>query len=154
MWLRGWSNQSSYPLEQPLPRRQKTTQRRAPGTRSSSTHHVSWLLNFLVTTLPRSSPSRSATFWDRSWWELPLKSTMLGMSENPMQRVREKEKEFNEMCRVSPMEGDENGKISLLMWQAGHCTGTAVGTPSREEISETSCQYLHRRREVPSPRWT
>lgn len=42
-------------------------------------HLVSWLLNFLVTTLPSSRPSRSATRWDRSWCELPLKSTMLGM---------------------------------------------------------------------------
>lgn len=43
-------------------------------------HHVSWLLNFLVTTLPSSRPRRSAIFCDRSWCELPLKILMLGMA--------------------------------------------------------------------------
>lgn len=42
------------------------------------------------------------------------------------------------------------GKISLLVLQAWHCTGAAVGTVGKEEIS---CQYLHRKREVPSPHW-
>lgn len=51
-------------------------------------HLVSWLLNFLVTTLPSSRPRRSATRWDRSWCELPLKSTMLGMVALGFQAVR------------------------------------------------------------------
>ena len=42
-------------------------------------HHVSWLLNFFVTTLPSSMPSRSAIFWARSWCELPLKTLMFGI---------------------------------------------------------------------------
>lgn len=49
------------------------------------------------------------------------------------------------------MKGYENGRISLLMLQAWHCTGAAVETVGREEIS---CQYLHGKREVPSPHWT
>lgn len=41
---------------------------------------VSWLLNFLVTTLPRSRPNQSATGWDRSWCKLALNNPMLGMA--------------------------------------------------------------------------
>lgn len=44
-----------------------------------STHHVSWLLNFLVTTFPSSRPRRSAIFWDRSGCELPLNILMFGI---------------------------------------------------------------------------
>lgn len=43
------------------------------------TYHVSWLLNFFVTTFPNSSPSRSAILWDKSWWELPLKILIFGI---------------------------------------------------------------------------
>lgn len=44
-----------------------------------TTHHVSWLLNFLVTTFPSSRPKRSAIFWDRSGWELPLNILIFGI---------------------------------------------------------------------------
>lgn len=44
-----------------------------------SPHHVSWLLNFFVTTFPSSSPNRSAIFCDKSGCELPLKILMLGI---------------------------------------------------------------------------
>lgn len=44
-----------------------------------SSYHVSWLLNFFVTTFPSSSPSRSAILWDKSWWELPLKILIFGI---------------------------------------------------------------------------
>lgn len=46
---------------------------------ASITHHVSWLLNFLVTTFPSSRPRRSAIFWDRSGCELPLNILMFGI---------------------------------------------------------------------------
>lgn len=42
-------------------------------------HHVSWLLNFLVTTFPSSCPRRSAIFCDRSGWELPLNILIFGI---------------------------------------------------------------------------
>lgn len=45
-------------------------------------YQVSWLLNFLVTTLPSSRPRRSAIFWDKSWWELPLKILIFGILGN------------------------------------------------------------------------
>lgn len=45
-------------------------------------YQVSWLLNFLVTTLPSSRPRRSAIFWDKSWWELPLKILIFGILAN------------------------------------------------------------------------
>lgn len=63
-------------------RASSTLSRRAgPGSRRGP-HLVSWLLNFLVTTLPSSRLSQSATRWDRSWCELPLKSTMLRMARS------------------------------------------------------------------------
>lgn len=46
---------------------------------SINSHQVSWLLNFLVTTFPSSSPSRSAIFCDRSGCELPLKIFIFGI---------------------------------------------------------------------------
>lgn len=45
-------------------------------------YQVSWLLNFFVTTLPSSRPRRSAIFWDKSWWELPLKILIFGILAN------------------------------------------------------------------------
>ena len=53
-----------------------------PRTLSPISTHVSWLLNFLVTTLPSSWPSRSAVFWDKSWRELPLKIFTFGILVN------------------------------------------------------------------------
>lgn len=46
---------------------------------TATTHHVSWLLNFLVTTFPSSRPRRSAIFWDRSGCELPLNILIFGI---------------------------------------------------------------------------
>lgn len=63
----------------PPPRALRPSRPGRPAGRRRDAHLVSWLLNFLVTTLPSSRPSRSATRWDRSWCELPLNSTMLGM---------------------------------------------------------------------------
>ena len=42
-------------------------------------HHVSWLLNFFVTTLPNSIPSRSTIFCARSGCDVPLNTLMLGI---------------------------------------------------------------------------
>ena len=44
-----------------------------------STHHVSRLLNFFVTTLPRSMPRRSTMRWAKSTWEEPEKTLMFGI---------------------------------------------------------------------------
>lgn len=48
------------------------------------THHVSWLLNFLVTTFPSSIPSRSTIFCARSWCELPLNTFIFGIVTDSM----------------------------------------------------------------------
>lgn len=42
-------------------------------------YHVSKLLNFLVTTFPKSIPNRSTILWARSGWEVPLKTLMFGI---------------------------------------------------------------------------
>lgn len=47
----------------------------------NSTHHVSKLLNFFVTTLPNSIPKRSTILWARSGWEVPEKTFMFGILE-------------------------------------------------------------------------
>lgn len=61
---------------------------RRPHIRSTSmvappaplhTHHVSRLLNFFVTTLPRSMPRRSTMRCARSGWDVPEKTLMLGI---------------------------------------------------------------------------
>lgn len=75
----------------------------------AGTRHVSWLLNFLVMTLPRSSPSRSATLWDRSWCELPLKSTMLGISGDG-ERLRFDEEEGEENKKEGSMQRKRRGE--------------------------------------------
>lgn len=43
------------------------------------TYHVSRLLNFLVTTLPRSMPRRSTMRCAKSGWDVPEKTLMLGI---------------------------------------------------------------------------
>ena len=45
----------------------------------TATHHVSWLLNFLVTTFPSSMPSRSTIFCARAGCELPLNTLIFGI---------------------------------------------------------------------------
>lgn len=43
------------------------------------TYHVSKLLNFFVTTLPRSMPSRSTILCAKSGWDVPLNILILGI---------------------------------------------------------------------------
>jgi len=45
------------------------------------TYHVSKLLNFLVTTLPKSMPKRSTIRWARSGCEVPENTLMFGILE-------------------------------------------------------------------------
>lgn len=47
-----------------------------------STYHVSKLLNFFVTTFPRSIPRRSTTLWARSGCEEPLNILILGILDS------------------------------------------------------------------------
>ena len=54
-------------------------QKRNTSEVSRLTHHVSWLLNFLVTTLPSSIPNRSTIFCARSTCDVPLNTLMLGI---------------------------------------------------------------------------
>lgn len=56
-----------------------------------NTHHVSWLLNFFVTTFASSRPKRSAIFWDKSACELPLNILMLGILLPSRAPFRQKE---------------------------------------------------------------
>lgn len=46
---------------------------------SGRTYHVSKLLNFLVTTFPRSIPSRSTMRCAKSGWDVPEKTFMFGI---------------------------------------------------------------------------
>lgn len=121
---------------------QQTTPQEASCTQWQRTHHVSWLLNFFVTTFPSSSPSRSATFWDRSWWELPLKSTMFGMSGNPTRRVREERRKtlFNErLPHWRVMETERKWLANVAGWALLWCGG---GDGSSEEMCQLRCQLL------------
>lgn len=102
---------------------------RAPSGSRRATHLVSWLLNFLVTTLPSSSPRRSATRWDKSWWELPLNSTMFGMawrgdSKRKVLQPGQKESE------IPPGEGSNKRRRGTAPVRPG-AGGTGRGEPSR-----------------------
>ncbi|KFM69555.1 hypothetical protein X975_08405, partial [Stegodyphus mimosarum] len=51
----------------------------SPLTDSLISTHVSLLLNFFKTALPRFMPKRSTIFCAKSGCEVPLKTLMLGM---------------------------------------------------------------------------
>lgn len=85
-------------------------------------HHVSWLLNFFVTTLPSSRPRRSAIFWDRSWCELPLKILMLGMA------AAAAPSSFSSPLRLAPRPAAPRGSTRLLR---GDAARWARATPTR-----------------------
>lgn len=58
-----------------------TRRRRKKNLQLESTHHVSKLLNFLVTTLPKSIPKRSTILWARSGCDVPENTLMFGILE-------------------------------------------------------------------------
>lgn len=92
-------------------------------------HHVSWLLNFLVTTLPSSRPRRSAIFCDRSWCELPLKILMLGMAAAAAAGALPSS--FPSSCsplRLAPRPAAALGSTRLLQ---GDAARRAQATPAR-----------------------
>lgn len=60
----------------------------------ASHYHVSRLLNFFVTTLPMSMPSRSTIRWARSGCEVPLKTLMFGIL-----LCRPRTREFSKFAR-------------------------------------------------------
>lgn len=57
-------------------------------------YHVSKLLNFLVTTLPKSIPSRSTILWARSGCDVPLKTLIFGIL------LRSKQLGFSKFARI------------------------------------------------------
>lgn len=118
---------------------------RVKGVSSLGTRHVSWLLNFLVMTLPRSSPSRSATFWDRSWCELPLKSTMLGISGDG-QRVALMRKRRGWCKRKEREEKDEATGLRLRCWRTARLGGASVA--AGRGALHWRCGRAERRREI------
>ncbi len=69
---------SSYP---PCDHSQRSSDRRRKKPYAPRwAYQVSRLLNFRVTTRPRSMPSRSTILWARSGWDEPLNSLMFGIS--------------------------------------------------------------------------
>lgn len=57
-------------------------------------YHVSKLLNFLVTTFPRSMPNRSTILWARSGCDVPLKTLIFGIL------LRRNELGFSKFARI------------------------------------------------------
>lgn len=56
-------------------KKKKLTEKRT----KNGTHHVSKLLNFFVTTLPKSMPSRSTMRWAKSGCDEPENTLMFGI---------------------------------------------------------------------------
>lgn len=75
-------------------------------------------------TLPRSSPRRSATLWDRSWCELPLKSTMLGISDYGERLALMRKKGMMQKKRKG--EQEEATGLRLRCWRTGRLGGASV----------------------------
>lgn len=110
-------------------------------TKSAVSYQVSWLLNFFVMTFPSSSPRRSATFWDRSWWELPLKSTMLGMTvarcrSGRVRGVHTEQSEEMEVDRLKTAALHGRGTQREGPKQRGNDEGARPSFPARQKIEK------------------